>query len=243
MANIAGFPAVQTFLLFKISKYDGHFTPEHRSFRWQVNYFLTAHQRPSYTDMCRLCLLFFFFFTVNQHYPYPPTQKKEEEKKEKTRTLHSTNETVVWRVPGESWTCLRPVFDFDWIHPTSGCDDTDTWCFVEQVAFIRCITADPSPWGNCTPPTKHEYGETLGDLEPVYDLFTSTSEFTLAFVKQVVFLPVNHRGPLPLREIHSTDETWVWRDPGGSWARLRPVHDHKWIHPAEGCDTCGPRVN
>ena len=36
------------------------------------------------------------------------------------------------------------------------------------------------------------------------------------FVKQVVFLTVNHRGPLPVRELHSTDETLVWRDPGGS---------------------------
>ena len=72
---------------------------------------------------------------------------------------------------------------------------------------------------------KYECGETLGDLEPVYDLSPITSEFTLAeavtqtcavFVKQVVFLTVNHRGPLPLRELHSTDETRVWRDPGGS---------------------------
>ena len=31
-----------------------------------------------------------------------------------------------------------------------------------------------------------------------------------------VFLTVNHRGLLPLRELHSTDETLVWRDPGGS---------------------------
>ena len=36
------------------------------------------------------------------------------------------------------------------------------------------------------------------------------------FVKQVVFLTMNHRGPLPLRELHSTDETIVWRDPRGS---------------------------
>ena len=35
-------------------------------------------------------------------------------------------------------------------------------------------------------------------------------------VKQVVFLTVNHCGPLPLRELHSTGETIVWRDPGGS---------------------------
>ena len=35
------------------------------------------------------------------------------------------------------------------------------------------------------------------------------------FVKQVIFVIVNHRGPLPFRELHSTDETIVWRDPGG----------------------------
>ena len=32
---------------------------------------------------------------------------------------------------------------------------------------------------------------------------------------------MNHRGPLPLRELHSTDETLVWRDPGD----LEPVYD------------------
>ena len=36
-----------------------------------------------------------------------------------------------------------------------------------------------------------------------------------------LFLTVNHRGPLPLMELHSTDETIVWRDPGGS----EPVYD------------------
>ena len=63
----------------------------------------------------------------------------------------------------------------------------------------------------------------------MYDLFLITSAFTLpaavddpdiqvggVFVQQVVFLTVNHRGPLPLRELHSTDETIGWRDPGGS---------------------------
>ena len=34
--------------------------------------------------------------------------------------------------------------------------------------------------------------------------------------KAGVFLTVNHRGPLPLRELHSTDESLAWRDPGGS---------------------------
>ena len=41
-----------------------------------------------------------------------------------------------------------------------------------------------------------------------------------------VFLTLNHRGPLPLRELHSTDETLVWRDPGGSCACLRPVYHY-----------------
>ena len=36
------------------------------------------------------------------------------------------------------------------------------------------------------------------------------------FVKQVVFPMVNHRGHLPLKEFHSTDETIVWTDPRGS---------------------------
>ena len=34
---------------------------------------------------------------------------------------------------------------------------------------------------------KYEYGETLGDLEPVYDLFPITSEFTLAEAVTVLF--------------------------------------------------------
>ena len=56
-------------------------------------------------------------------------------------------------------------------------------------------------------------------------------------VEQVVFLTVYHRGPLPLRELHPTDETWVWRDPGGSWACLWPVFDNGWIRFARSCDT------
>ena len=56
------------------------------------------------------------------------------------------------------------------------------------------------------------------------------------FVKQVVFLTVNHRGPLPLRELHSTGETIVWRDPGGSWACLPPLYLCEWNHKATGCD-------
>ena len=89
-------------------------------------------------------------------------------------------------------------------------------------------------------------GETLGDLEPVYHQFTNTSEFAMAkavtqtsdvFVKQVVFLTVNHRGPLPLKELHSTDETIAWRDPGGSWACLPPVYKYQWVCHGKSCDT------
>ena len=47
---------------------------------------------------------------------------------------------------------------------------------------------------------------------------------------------VNHRGPLTLKELHSTGETIVWRDPGGSWACLLPVYDCVWNHPATGWD-------
>jgi len=45
---------------------------------------------------------------------------------------------------------------------------------------------------------------------------TRRTQTSGTFVKQVVFFTVNHRGPLPLRELHSTGETIVWRDPGGS---------------------------
>ena len=57
------------------------------------------------------------------------------------------------------------------------------------------------------------------------------------FVQLVVFHKVNHCGPLPLKELHSTGETIVWRDPGGSWACLPPVY--KCNPPAKVCDTCG----
>ena len=48
---------------------------------------------------------------------------------------------------------------------------------------------------------------------------------------------MNHRGPIPLRELHSTDETIVWRDTGGSWACLQLVY--QWLNqPVTCCDTC-----
>ncbi len=45
---------------------------------------------------------------------------------------------------------------------------------------------------------------------------TQKTQTSGIFVKQVVFHTVNHRGHLPLKELHSAGETIVWRDPGGS---------------------------
>ncbi len=107
------------------------------------------------------------FLTVNHHGPLP------------FRELHSTDETIVWRDPGGSWACLRPVYSYEWINSPS-----------QRL--------------------RHRH--------------------SVVFVQQVVFLTVNHRGPLPLRELHSTDEALAWRDPGGSWACLQPVPSYKWIN-------------
>ena len=74
---------------------------------------------------------------------------------------------------------------------------------------------------------------------PSWTLKSSTlrTQTSGIFVKQVVLRMVNHHGPLPLKELHSTGETIVWRDPGGSWACLPPVC--KCNQPATVCDICG----
>ena len=57
----------------------------------------------------------------------------------------------------------------------------------------------------------YECGETLGDLEPVYDLFSITNKSGLPEAvtlcetrpaEKVVILTVNHRGTLTSRELH-----------------------------------------
>ena len=103
------------------------------------------------------------------------------------------------------------------------------WHLCEAGLFFNGESPQTPPLEGTSPMTQ-QCGETLGDLEPVYDPFLITSEFTIpgavggtdihvcgVFVKQVIFLTVNHRGPLPLRELHSTDDTIniVWRDPWG----------------------------
>ena len=89
---------------------------------------------------------------------------------------------------------------------------TQAWCFEEQVDFLTVNHHGPLPLKGLT---KHECGETLGDLEPVYDLFPNTSELALAEavtqtcmrrlggtgpVEQVLNFTANYRGTLTLRE-------------------------------------------
>ena len=82
----------------------------------------------------------------------------------------STDKTGWWRNPEGCWAYL-PISDhnrwplqgadlsekrwFKRIRPTRGCDTemyvTSLWI---RSFFLRWITADPSPWGNFTPPTK-----------------------------------------------------------------------------------------
>ena len=96
------------------------------------------------------------------------------------------------------------------------------------------------PWGILRPPLEGSlvFSRPVSDYEwipPSRGCRWHRHTCIAIFVKQVVFLTVNHRGPLPLRELHSTDDTIVWRDPGGSWACLRPVLNYEWIHPSRGC--------
>ena len=179
------------------------------------------------------------FLTVNHRGPLP------------LRELHSTDDTIVWRDPGGSWACLRPVSDYEWIHPFRVCRwhrHTCMWHPCEAGHF----SYGESPR---TPPLEgtslHRWHNSVERPWGILSLFTTCfwlHEFTLSesvgdtdihvcgiLVKQVIFLTVNHRGPLPLRELHSTDDTIVWRDPGGSWACLRPVSDYEWIHPFRVC--------
>ena len=172
------------------------------------------------------------FLTVNHRGPLP------------VREFYSTDETIVWRDPGGSWACLRPVYNCKWIHNARGWD-TDKCRFRKSGRF----SYGESPR---TPPREgtslHRRYNSVERPWGILSLFTTglrlrvnwqcqTVSQTSDIVNQVVFLTVNHRGPLPLRELHSTDDTTVWRDPGGSWACLRPVHDYEWIHPTRDCDT------
>ena len=86
------------------------------------------------------------------------------------------------------------------------------------------------PWGILSPFTTCLR---LPVISPCQKLTKTSGDF----VNQVVFLTVNHRGPLPLRELLCTDETIVCRDPRWSWTCFQHVYDYEWIHPVRGCDT------
>ena len=53
-------------------------------------------------------------------------------------------------------------------------ENTYKWhlCKTDGFSYSESLR-DPSPLGNFTPPVKQWCGETLGDLEPDYHLFTS----------------------------------------------------------------------
>ena len=154
----------------------------------------------------------------------------------------------VCKDPGGCWPCLRPVYHAKWIHPaTRECVVQTSGFVVKQVVFLTVNHRGPLPLREI-----HSTGETRvwrdpggswACLLPVYKwnhLPKAVTQSSGVVVKQVVFLTVNHRGPLPLTELHSTDETRVWRDPGGSWACLLPAYDYEWIQPAKGSDTMWP---
>ena len=111
-----------------------------------------------------------------------------------------------------------------------------------RLFFLRWIT---------TPPTEHNrYSvETLGDLEPVYDLFPIMSEFTLpeAGGDTNIIICICHlyeeghfsysesprTPPLEGTSLHRWNNS-VER-PWGIWACLWPFHDYEWFQPARGC--------
>ena len=115
--------------------------------------------------------------------------------------LHSTDEPIVW-ILSLFTTCVQSQ-----IHPARDCD-TDIMCLLSFFLSFFFFSF-----------SFH-----------FFIFFLSFFFLSFFFLQQVIFLTVNHRGPLPLRELHSTDETIVWRDPGGSWACLWPVYNYEWIN-------------
>ena len=126
--------------------------------------------------------------------------------------------TTCFRLQVNSWACLRPVSDYRWIRIARSCDtDMFVASLWSRSFFLRWITADPSPWRNFTPPTKYERGETLGDLEPVYDLFSITSEFGLPEAVPLCETRSSESGDSYSESSRTPhiEETWFWRDLGG----------------------------
>ena len=103
----------------------------------------------------------FLFLTVNQVSPPPPPPTPPGE-----TSLHQQNKSV------ESPWVILMLFTTRFQLRVNSPDQWLWWhrhvvfCWSRSF-FLRWITADPSPRGNFTPPTKHECGETMGDLEPM----------------------------------------------------------------------------
>ena len=154
---------------------------------------------------------------------------------------------LVWRDPGGPWARFRPFSDYKWIHPSRDCSwhkHTVMWRLCEAVRFSY---GEPPR----TPPLEgtslHRRNNSVERPWGILSLFTTCFHHVWilsrvcrwhrhiyvygVFMKQVVFLTVNHRGPLPLRELHSTDESIVWRDPGG----FELVYDYERIHISRVC--------
>ena len=69
----------------------------------------------------------------------------------------------------------------------------------------------------------------------ILSLFTTCLQIPQSLAWQRLW----HRSILkiPLKELHSTDEIIMWRDPGGSWACLLPVYKYQWVCHGQSCDT------
>ena len=131
---------------------------------------------------------------------------------------------------------------FKWIDTARGCDtEMSVASLWIRSFFLRWITADPSmdetivcrdPWGSLV------FSRPVSDYEWIHPFrgcrwHRHTCMWRLCEAGR--FSYGESPRTFPLRELHSTDDTIVWRDPEGSWACLRPVSDYEWIHPFRVC--------
>ena len=159
---------------FKVSPIDVLFQFWRALLSWEENVSLTdellQHNTRGLTTYGRLCEGSRFSYDKSARTPIEGTSLHRQSKRvEKPRGILSL------------FTCLRLRVNPPW--------QSYVMALWSRSFFLRWITVDPSPWGNFTPPTKHECGETLRDFEFVYDLFTMTSELTLPeAVTQVAYV-------------------------------------------------------
>ena len=163
------------------------------------------------------------------------------------------------RNPGECWVYLHvsdhnrwPSQDglsekkmilfelFQWIHPTRD-DDTDMYVksFWSRLFFLRWITADPSPWGNFTPPMIKDLvwrdpGGPWARFRPFSDYKWIHPSRDCSWHRHTIMWRLCEAGrfsygepprtpPLEGTSLHRRNNS-VER-PWGTWACLRPVYD------------------